>query len=70
MRHRKKRLSLSIEGESDEFKGGFYVGQEDRSSAIAKTLLSQGWNVEFVAKTVMVDVGVVETIKRLMEEGK
>ena len=27
---------------SDEFKGGFFTGQEDRSAAIARTMLSQG----------------------------
>lgn len=53
---------------SDEFKGGFFTGQEDRSAAIARTMLSQGWDVPFVAKMVMLDVEVVEVIKSLMED--
>lgn len=37
-------------------------------SAIARTMLSQGWDVPFVAKMVMLDVEVVEVIKSLMED--
>ena len=52
---------------SDDFKAGFGTGQTDRTAAIAKTLLGQGWSVEFVAKTVMLDEEAVAVIKRQME---
>lgn len=67
-KRKNKGIPLSIIGESDDFKAGFYTGQEDRSATIARTMLSQGWDVAFVAKTVMLDVEVIYTIKRLMEE--
>ena len=67
-KRRNKGVPLAIVKESDEFKGGFFTGQEDRSAAIARTMLSQGWDVPFVAKMVMLDVEVVEVIKSLMED--
>ena len=67
-KRRDKGVSLAIVKENDEFKGGFFTAQEDRSAAIARTMLSQGWDVPFVAKMVMLDVEVVEVIKSLMED--
>lgn len=52
---------------NDDFKAGFATGQTDRSAAIAKNLLEQGWSVEFVARMVMLDVDMVEVIKAKME---
>lgn len=52
---------------SDDYQAGFATGQTDRSAAIAKNLLSQGWSVEFVAKSVMLDEEAVAVIKRQME---
>lgn len=65
-KRRDKGVPLAIVKENDEFKGGFFTAQEDRSATIARTMLSQGWDVPFVAKMVMLDVEVVEMIKSLM----
>ena len=67
-KRRDKGVPLAIVKENDECKGGFFTAQEDRSAAIARTMLSQGWDVPFVAKMVMLDVEVVEMIKSLMED--
>ena len=52
---------------NDDFKAGFATGQTDRSAAIAKNLLEQGWSVEFVARMVMLETEAVDLIKAKME---
>lgn len=53
---------------NDDFKAGFATGQTDRSAEIAKTLLSQGWSVEFVARTVMLEEEVVTLLHKQIEK--